>query len=113
MSLDHATARFMRCAFLLGCFVSAPAASATEFCNVKRTADGFVALRAAPDPRAALVGRMTHADEVLGDPTVESRNGWMFVTWWKGGRFRPGGYEFDKPTGKGWVNSRLIEEECG
>lgn len=113
MSFSSASARFAQIAIFAGAMVAAPAASATEFCNVKRTADGFVALREAPDPKARLVGRMTHGDEVLGDPTVESRNGWMFVTWWKGGRFRSGGYEFDKPTGKGWVNSRLIEEECG
>jgi hypothetical protein len=106
-------ARFMQGVVLAGLMIAARAASATEFCDVKRTADGFVALRAAPDPQSRLVGRMAHGDEVLGDPTVESRNGWIFVTWWKGGRFRPGGYEFDKPTGKGWVNRRLIEEECG
>jgi hypothetical protein len=106
-------ARLIQGAIVAGVMVAAQAASATEFCNVRRMADGFVALREAPDPKAKLVGRMTHGDEVLGDPTVENRNGWMFVTWWKGGRFRPGGYEFDRPTGKGWVNSRLIEEECG
>lgn len=113
MSYSSARARFSRIAIFAALTISTQGASATEFCNVKRTADGFVALREAPDPQSGLVGRMTHGDEVLGDPTVESRNGWIFVTWWKGGRFRPGGYEFDKPTGKGWVNSRLIEEECG
>lgn len=117
MSRQHAGPRFMAyeivLSFLLGLMAAAPSAFATEFCNVKRTPDGFVALRAAPDANAKLVGRLTHRDEVLGDSTVESRNGWMYVTWWKGGRFRSGGYEFDKPTAKGWVNSRLIEAECG
>ncbi|WP_442753614.1 SH3 domain-containing protein [Methylocystis sp. JAN1] len=112
MSFGCAKTRLMQGAIFMGFIVAAHAAAATEFCNVKRTPDGFVALREAPDPRARLVGRMTHGDEVLGDPTIESRCGWMFVTWWKGGRFRSG-YEFEKPTGKGWVNSRLIEEECG
>lgn len=110
MSFISASVRF---AILAGLTAGIQSASATEFCNVKRTADGFVALREAPDPKSRLVGRMTQRDEVLGDPTVESRNGWIFVTWWKGGRFRAGRYEFERPTGKGWVNSRLIEEECG
>lgn len=104
---------FARSMVFVAMIATAGTASATEFCNVKRTPDGFVALRAAPDANAKLVGRMTHKDEVLGDPTIESRKGWIFVTWWKGSRFRAGGYEFGKPTAKGWVNSRFIEEECG
>jgi hypothetical protein len=113
MRLRFVRAHVMRSAILVSFLVASSAACATEFCNVKRTADGFVALRAAPDADAKVVGRMTHRDEVLEDPTIESRNGWIYVTWWKGGRFRPGGYEFDKPTAKGWVNRRLIEDECG
>ena len=91
----------------------APAA-ATEFCNVRKTRDGYVALRASPDPKAKLVARMKVGDEVLGDSTVDIVKGWMYVTWWKGGRFksgRPDGY--DKPNGKGWVYSKLVDELCG
>jgi hypothetical protein len=91
----------------------APAA-ATEYCNVRKTPDGFVALRTSPSPKAKLIAKMKAGDEVLGDSTVDSVKGWMYVTWWKGGRFKsgkPNGY--DNPNGKGWVYGKFVDELCG
>jgi hypothetical protein len=87
---------------------------ATTFCDVRRTSDGFVALRAGPDAKARLVARMRAGDEVLVRDDVASRGGFMFVTWWKGGRFkvkRDTGY--DPSDGEGWVRETLIADECG
>jgi hypothetical protein len=90
-------------------------ASATLFCDIKKTPDGFVALRAQPNRTARLVARMKVGDEVLISGAIEPRNGWVHVTWWKGGRFKvehPGG-GYDKSDGEGWVYSNLVEDECG
>ena len=100
-------------AFMASCVLMAAPAFATEFCDIKKTRDGFVALRAAPSPSGKLVGKMRVGDEVLYEVTVASKGDWSYVTWWKGSRFRKGGYEFGKPTARGWVNSKLIKEECG
>ena len=99
-------------AFLL---IAATPASATLFCDVKKTPDRFVALRARPNHAARLVARMKFGDEVLISGDVTPRNGWTYVTWWKGGRFKmshPGG-GYDKPDGEGWVRSNLVEDVCG
>jgi hypothetical protein len=89
--------------------------SATLFCDIKKTPNRFVALRAQPDRAARLVAWMTFGDEVLISAGIAPRNGWTYVTWWKGGRFKAihpdGGY--DKPDGKGWVYSNLVEDVCG
>src|SRR5258708_1075582 len=93
------------CGMLL-LLVAAPA-SATLLCDIKKTSDGFVALRAQPHRTARLVAWMKSGDEVLISSGVEPRNGWAYVTWWKGGRFKkdhPGG-GYDKPDRKGWVYS--------
>lgn len=98
-----------------GLFVASTApARATAFCDVRKTADGFVALRAAPDPQARLIARMRVGDELMVRDDVAARAGWMFVTWWKGGRFkvkRETGY--DPSDANGWVHAKLIAEECG
>jgi hypothetical protein len=92
-----------------GLILAVQPASATAFCNVKETADGFVALRAAPDAKARLVGRMTSKDEVM---IGQGRKGnWIEVEWYRGDERHTKG--FGRISGKGWVNSRLIEEECG
>ncbi len=84
-------------------------AAATAFCNVRQSADGFVALRAAPDAKAKLVGRMTSKDEVM---IGQGKKGaWIEVEWYRGEeRFTKG---FGHISGKGWVNRKLIEDECG
>jgi hypothetical protein len=109
-----------RCALLLAAVVVgawlAPAspARATTFCDIRKTSDGFVALRAGPDAKAPLIARMRVGDEVQVRDDIASRGGFMFVTWWKGGRFkvkRAAGY--DPPDRDGWVREILIAEECG
>lgn len=84
-------------------------ALATGFCTIKKTQDGFVALRAGPSADSRLVARMTSKDEVmLGE---SQRGSWIEVTWWRGlDRHNKG---FDASSGKGWVHKKLIDEECG
>lgn len=95
--------------FAGGLLASASTASATAFCSIKSTPDGFVALRAAPSPKAKLIGRMSSDDEVL---LGQLRKGaWIEVTWWRGqDRLEKG---FHAKSGHGWVNRNLIEEDCG
>lgn len=83
-------------------------ASATSFCHLKETTDGFVALRNRPSAAAKLIGRMKADDEVL---VGEGKWGnWVEVIWWRGqDRLIKG---FGKPAGKGWVHKKLIEDEC-
>jgi hypothetical protein len=87
---------------------------ATAFCNLKKTPDGFVALRAGPSPKAKLLHRMRPNDEVLPS-SIEEKGAWVKVTYWRGGRFRiskePAG---DPPTATGWMNKAFLDEErCG
>ena len=87
---------------------TAEQAHATGFCNIKHTFDGFVALRDRPSPKGKLLGRMKPGDEVLIG--LGEKGNWIEVTWWKGqDRFEKG---YEHTSGHGWVNSRLIEEEC-
>jgi hypothetical protein len=92
-----------------GLTLIAQPASATAFCNVKETADGFVALRAAPDAKAKLVGRMSADDEVMIG--LGKKGSWVEVNWYRGDERHTKG--FGAVSGRGWVNSRLIDEECG
>jgi hypothetical protein len=87
-------------------------AAATVFCDVKKTRDGFVALRSEPDSKAKLVARMRFGDEVQAITTAGNVNGWMQVIWWKGGRFKSGGPHYDASSGKGWAYRKFIDE-CG
>ena len=95
---------------LTGVSLSSPQpASATAFCQLKATKDGFVALRAGPGASSKLVGRMKAEDEVL---LGEGRKGdWQQVTWWRGDDRLVKGQ--DKIAGRGWVHCKLIAEECG
>jgi Bacterial SH3 domain len=94
---------------LFGSAFAAPhLASATSFCHLKETSDGFVALRSQPSAAAKLIGRMKAQDEVL---VGEGRRGnWVKVTWWSGEDRLLKGHE--KSAGTGWVNRKLIEDEC-
>jgi hypothetical protein len=84
-------------------------ASATAYCQLKATKDGFVALRSGPGASSKLVGRMKAEDEVL---LGEGRKGdWQQVTWWRGDDRLVKGQ--DKVAGRGWVHRKLIAEECG
>lgn len=83
-------------------------ASATGFCPLKRTSDGFVALRTGPSATAPLVGRMRSSDEVLIG--LRNKGNWVEVTWWRGQDRHNKGYHH--VAGRGWANARLIEENC-
>jgi hypothetical protein len=101
-------------ALLGGSLFGAGAALATEFCDIKPTPDGFVALRERPDAKGKLVARMKAGDEVMINNIVAEKNGWTRVYWWKGGRFQGQTVKgLDRADGQGWVNSRLLGDECG
>jgi hypothetical protein len=90
-------------------------AGATAFCNIPSMPDGFLALRDQPSAKGKLVARMKEGDEVMLNITVADRNGWTRVYWWRGGRFNDDGSfkGIGKATGQGWVNGKLLGEECG
>jgi hypothetical protein len=89
------------------CGITSPAA-ATSFCPVRKTADGFVALRAGPGPGFALVVRMQADDEVQ---LLEGQRGsWVEVRHWHGSERLE-----EKTRDKfrtGWVNKRYLGD-CG
>ncbi|HRE20765.1 MAG TPA: SH3 domain-containing protein [Rhabdaerophilum sp.] len=87
---------------------SAAPSSATAFCHLKKTRDGFVALRAEPTSYSRLLARMKPKDEVLVG--LKQEGDWVEVTWWRGNDRHRKGYE--SFTGRGWVHVKLIEEEC-
>ena len=98
-----------------GALFGAGSALATEFCDIKKTPDGFMALREQPGARGKLVARMKPGDEVMLNNIVAEKNGWTRVYWWKGGRFHNDGTVkgLSEVNGQGWVNSRLLGDECG
>lgn len=86
----------------------ASGASATEFCLVKTTKDGFAALRASPGADARMVARMQAGEEVRVTGRKSGR--WQYVSWWKGDTRIARGVE--NPDARGWVHGSLIED-CG
>jgi hypothetical protein len=78
-------------------------ADATTYCYVRQTSDGFVALRAGPDPGSRLLARMRPGEEVLLDA---GRNG----TWQQVYLMRRTGRDdgYFGPSPGGWVHSGLI-----
>lgn len=103
-------------AALVGCaFLAQPGpAKATLFCNVIPTHAGVAPLRAGPSATARLIARMHRGDEVLVRDDLEAKNGWVFVTWWKGGRFKVKGSPGRDPSnGEGWVMESQLSDECG
>ncbi len=98
---------------LLFAMILAGPASASAFCEIKSTKDGFVALRDGPSPQARLLQRMRPGDEVL---LGQDRKGpWVAVTYWRGGRFASGRNPTgDPPTARGWMHSGLlVTDSCG
>lgn len=83
-------------------------AHATLFCEVVKTRDNFVALRAAPDPQAKMLMRMKAGGEVM--LAGEQRTGWEKVHYWPGDDRIEKGEAARKITG--WVNRKLIDM-CG
>lgn len=93
-------------AVALACGVTS--AQATEFCLIRKTSDGFAALRAAPDLKAKLLARMKTGEEV--QLAQGERGRWREVIYWRGEDRLTKGYE--SHTAKGWVDGRLLED-CG
>ena len=79
-------------------------ASATAFCEVRKTSDGFVALRDAPNANGKRLWRLKAGDMVQLDTTRANAKGWTAVI-----------YRSEDRTIErvGWVAERLIERECG
>ena len=89
-------------------------ARATEFCSIRKTPDGFIALREQPNAKGKLVARMKPGDEVMINNIVDEKNGWVRVYWWKGGRFHGDIIKgIESADGQGWVNGKLIGDDCG
>jgi uncharacterized protein YraI len=81
-------------------------ASATTFCEVRATSDGFVALRSGPSTSASIVARMRAGDEVLlGGERVGA---WESVRWWRAQERLDG----KPPRGTGFVHHGLVAD-CG
>lgn len=82
-------------------------AGATTYCTVRHTADGFVALRAAPDAASRLIVRMRPGEEVL---LAEGRQGaWQRAYLMRrNSRGEDGGFERTNPLG--WVHAALIRD---
>ena len=96
-----------------GCF-GAGSALATEFCDIKQTADGFVALRERPEVKGKLVARMKIGDEVMINNSSLQRMAGRGSTGGKAGASRVSRLKgIEKADGQGWVNSRLLGDECG
>lgn len=97
-------------AMLLAAFIlslDAGGAEASLFCLIPRTADGFVALRAAPGAEGRLLLRMRANDEVQ---IVEGgRGGWERVRHWPGESRLGKGYD---GFTEGYVARRLLKD-CG
>lgn len=90
----------------LAVFIGAPTrALATTQCAVKKTPDGFVALRKGPSQDLPMVARLTAKDVVLISSEREPSGEWIYVSKVVGGgKYGP----------SGWVNDRLIEKDkCG
>lgn len=79
-------------------------ASATAFCEVKATKDGFVALRARPDAGAKLLLKVKSGEDVQLDDTRKVTKGWQPVIWRGADRTR---------NTVGWMRASLLSNECG
>lgn len=94
---------------LVASIFGASPAAATSFCTIKKTSDGFVALREGPGADTRLIGRMKANDEVMVG--LKEKGNWMEVTWWRGEDRHTKG--FKASSGKGWMHKKLVEEDCG
>ena len=99
-------------AFVIGATLMSNPASAMILCWVKKTPDGFVALRSGPNADSRMIAKMRGGDIVWGDPdrTVRPRNGWTYVNWVKQSTYDKTMSANAKIDGKGWVRESLIEE---
>jgi hypothetical protein len=85
-------------------FLIASPAYATLFCDVKKTKDGFVAVREKPDARSKILVKVPFGEDVQLDSTRNEAKGWAPVIYSgpRRGKMIPG-----------WVRSSLIVQECG
>lgn len=103
----------MKSIFVLGCVAATLAcgavpSQASEFCLIRKTADGFAALRSAPSLEAKRIARMKRGEEVQ---LTQGRKGrWREVIYWRGDDRLAKGY--DAHSAKGWVDGRLLID-CG
>lgn len=79
-------------------------AHATLFCDVKKTKDGFVAVREKPDAKSKILVKVPFGEDVQLDSTRNEAKGWAPVIYSgpRRGKMIPG-----------WVRSSLIVQECG
>lgn len=89
---------------LVGLAAVATAAHASAFCEVRKTSDGFVALRDAPNANGKRLWRLKPGEMVQLDRTRPNAKGWAAVIYRSEDR---------KVERTGWVSDRLIEKECG
>ena len=89
--------------------MAAGPASATLFCEISATSDGFAALRALPDRKSRLVMKVAPDLMVQLDPTKEppeKAKDWLAVVVVKG--------EPKRTLGRGWIHKSLIKpDSCG
>ena len=83
-------------------------ARASEFCDVPKTRDGFVALRAGPGAQFPIVARMRFGDEML--PTPIEKGDWVETRHWRGKSRFVKGFGASR---NGWMHKRFIPEMCG
>ncbi len=89
--------------------LGASPASATLFCPVMSTRDGFVALRDKPSMEGRIVVRMKSSDEIM--LTNDEENGWIKVLYWPGDTRLAKGYGTHR---SGWMHRRFVpKDECG
>jgi hypothetical protein len=81
-------------------------AQATVFCEVLKTPDGFVALRAAPSVKGKLLHKLRAGDEV--QVGLGKKGAWDKVILYLSKNKDTAG-----KTVTGWVNSRFLSDVCG
>jgi hypothetical protein len=83
-------------------FAGAPTqAFATTGCPLKKTPDGFVALRTGPSQTAPIVAHLSSKDVVLISNDHEQSGEWVYAKVKGDGGYGP----------SGWVNGRLIDND--
>ena len=93
---------------VVGLALAASPVAASEFCDVPRAKDGFIALRAGPGMHFPIVARMRVGDEML--PTPIEKDGWVETRHWRGkSRFTKGFHA----SRNGWMHKRFIPDMCG
>jgi hypothetical protein len=98
---------FLAIAAAMGVVISSGAV-ASEFCDVPKTKDGFIALRAGPGMQFPIVARMRFGDEML--PTPIGKGDWVETRHWRGKTRFTRGFGASR---NGWMHKRFIPDMCG